>query len=252
MTRSMLFRKLPARALALALGLGAVRSAEAQTPAAPDDAWHFVVAPNLMGATLDGTALVKGQPLDIDVSSSQIFDHMDYGAMGLAAARKGDWGIVGDAVWVKLRVDNPMPPATFAPTIGLVSVAGVRRLSPYADATLGARWNHLGARIDLKAPAPIGLERTRDWVDPVVGVVLRTPADKRFHASLIADIGGFGVGSDITWQVFPTAGVRFASWASLEAGWRFLSTDYKTGKGSDRFEYGMLYQGPVVGLAFRF
>ena len=252
MTRSKLFRSLPARALALALGLAAARSAEAQTQPAPDDAWHFVLAPYLMGATLDGTALVKGQPLDIDASTSQIFDHMSYGAMGMAAARKGDWGVVADAVWVKLSVDNPMPPATFEPTIGLVSLAGVRRLSSFADATLGVRWNHLGARIDLKAPAPMRLERTRDWVDPVVGVVLRTPAGRRFHASLIADVGGFGVGSDITWQVFPTAGVRLADWASLEAGWRFLSADYKTGQGADRFEYDMLYQGPVVGVAFRF
>ena len=32
----------------------------------------------------------------------------------------------------------------------------------------------------------------------------------------------------------------------------FLSVDYKTGEGADRFEWNILYQGPVVGFAFRF
>jgi hypothetical protein len=60
------------------------------------------------------------------------------------------------------------------------------------------------------------------------------------------------VGSDVTWQVFPSVGVRLSKRVSMEAGWRFLSTDYKTGEGADRFEYDILYQGPVVGFAFRF
>jgi hypothetical protein len=239
---------------AAALSAGLAVPAQAQSPAAPPsgDSWELTVAPYLMGAAIDGTTLIKGQSLDVDVSASDIFDNLDLGLMGMAAARKGHWGVVVDAVYVSLDVASEMPPAEFEPTIALFSIQGVRRLSDYADATLGARWNHLNAVIDLKAPVPMNLEKSRNWVDPVVGVVLRTPAAGRFHATLIADVGGFGIGSDFTWQVFPTVAVRLAKWASVEAGWRFLSVDYETGEGAARFAYDVLYQGPVVGFAFRF
>jgi hypothetical protein len=241
-------------ALVLAAAALCAAPAVAQSPASPPtgDGWEFTVAPYLMGASIDGTSFIKGQSLDVDVSASDIFDHLDLGLMGMAAARKGNWGIVADAVYVSLDVPSEMPPADFKPTIALFSLQGVRRLNDYADATLGVRWNHLNAVIDLKAPVPMRLERSRNWVDPVVGVVLRTPGERRFHGTLIADVGGFGIGSDFTWQLFPTVGVRLAKWASLEAGWRFLGVDYKTGEGADRFEYDVLYQGPVVGFAFRF
>jgi hypothetical protein len=241
-------------ALALAAVALCAAPARAQSPSAPPagEGWEFTLAPYLMGAAIDGSAVIKGQPLDVDVSASDIFDHLDLGLMGMAAARKGNWGIVTDAVFVSLDVPSERPPADFEPTIALFSVQGVRRLSGYADVTLGARWNHLDAAIDLKAPVPMRLERSRNWVDPVVGVVLRMPGEGRFHGTLIADVGGFGIGSNLTWQVFPTVGVRLAKWASIEAGWRFLGVDYETDEARDRFEYDVLYKGPVVGLAFRF
>ena len=229
-------------------------TAHAQSPSAPPsgDGWEFTVAPYVMGASLDGTTTVMGRDADVDVTAGDIFDHMKFGAMGMAAARKGNWGVVADAVWVNLEIDSPMPPATFKPTIALISAAAVRRLNDNVDVTLGARWNHVNAQVDLLAPVPMSVEKSHDWVDPTVGVVLRTPGKGRFHGTLIADVGGFGLGSDLSWQVFPTAGVQLSKGVSLEAGWRFLSVDYETGEGRDHFKYDMLYTGPVVGFTFKF
>lgn len=243
-----------AGAVLAALTLAGAASARAQSASpSSDEGWQFTVAPYLMGASLDGTVSVNGREAEADVSANDVFDHMDAGFMGMFAARKGNWGLVADVVFVKLDVPSEMPPADFKPTIGIYSLAGVRRLAPWADVTLGARWNRLNAVIDLKPPMPpVHVDKTRDWVDPVVGVVLRTPLERRLHATLIADVGGFGIGSDITWQVFPTAGVRLAKWASFDAGWRFLKVDYETGEGASRFSYDMLYQGPVAGFTFRF
>lgn len=236
------------RVLTLALaGLAGASSAPAQS-----DRWEVTLAPYLMGASIDGTAAVKGRESAVDVTANDIFDHLDLGFMGMAAARKGNWGVVADAVLVKLDVPSAMPPADFKPTIALFSVQGVRRLSDFADLTAGVRWNHLDAEIDLRAPVPMHLENSRDWVDPVVGVVLRTTGQGRLHGTLIADVGGFGAGSELTWQVFPTVGVQVSKRASIEAGYRWLSVDYETGSGAHAFEYDVLYQGPVVGFTFRF
>jgi hypothetical protein len=245
----------PARPFAAALVLaGLAVTARAQSPTAPPegDDWKFAVAPYLMGASLDGDAVLRGRPAKVDIGASDIFNHLDVGFMGMAAARKGDWGVVTDVVLVDLSVESQAPPADVSPSIGLFSVQGVRKLSDVADATAGVRWNRLEARIDFKAPISQRVEKTRDWVDPVVGIVLRTPGRHRVHATLIADVGGFGVGSDLTWQAFPSVGVNLGKHASLEGGWRFLSTDYKTGEGAERFEWDVLYQGPVVGFAFTF
>lgn len=66
------------------------------------------------------------------------------------------------------------------------------------------------------------------------------------------EIGGFGVGSKFTWQVFPTVGFKFTDRVSLELGYRWLDIDYSTGSGNERFAYDVLSQGPIGGLAFRF
>jgi hypothetical protein len=66
------------------------------------------------------------------------------------------------------------------------------------------------------------------------------------------EVGGFGVGSTFTWQVFPTLGFSLSKRASLELGYRWLDIDYKTGENTTLFKYDVLTQGPIVGFAFRF
>ena len=256
MTRNASYPRRSLVAAALLTSLLAVRPAAAQSPTAPPtgDDWECTLAAYLMGASLSGNAVVKGRENSVDISSSDIFEHLDFGFMGMAAARKGNWGVYGDAVFVALSVDGAVPPgipAEFKPTIALYSLSGVRRLSPWADATLGVRWNHVKGELAVPVAA-VNVEKTRDWFDPVAGVVLRTPGTGRFHGTLMADVGGFGVGSDLTWQVFPFVGVSLGKKLSFEAGYRWLKTDYKTGEGADRFEYDILYQGPVGGLTFKF
>jgi hypothetical protein len=242
-----------AAAAVLAIAAGS-SGAGAQTtdPGTTDQGWTFTLAPYLWGPWLDGTVVVKGLEAEADVSPSDIFEHTDIAGMMLFAARKGNWGIMDDVVWDDLSVDSDAPPADIQPALGIFTVQGMRRLSRFADLTFGARYNYLKAKIDFEPPIGVTVEKTRDWIDPIVGVVLQTPAGHRWHANLLADVGGFGVGSELTWQIAPTVGFDMAKWASLEFGYRVLSVEYETGDGSDRFEYDILYQGPVLGVAFRF
>jgi hypothetical protein len=66
------------------------------------------------------------------------------------------------------------------------------------------------------------------------------------------EIGGFGLGSTFTWQIFPTLGIKLTRSASIELGYRWLDLDYATGEGLSEFRYDVLTQGPVVGFGFRF
>lgn len=216
---------------------------------APSDDWDVLVAPYFMGASMSGTTAVRGREVDVDVSASDIFSNLQFGAMGLVVARKGNWGFGADAIWMALGTTVRETNVDF--NQGAFAFYGLRRLGSAADLMLGMRVNTLQGNLEFKT---LGLEVDQDktWVDPLVGLILRTPGERRVQLRVYSEIGGFGVGSDFTWQVFPTVGYRFSDRFSLEVGYRWLDVDYSTGDGNERFAYDVLTQGPVGGLAFRF
>jgi opacity protein-like surface antigen len=134
---------------------------------------------------------------------------------------------------------------------GAFAFYGLRRLSSAADLTFGLRVNTLQGKLTFKTLG-VGVSQDRTWVDPLVGVTLRTPREHRVRLQVYTEIGGFGAGSDFTWQVFPTLGIKLSDRVSLEAGYRWLDLDYAKGDGNERFAWDVLTQGPVGGLAFRF
>ncbi len=224
----------------------------AWTPAAaqvPSDEWDVTVAPYFMGAAMSGTTTVRGREVDVDVSASDIFSNLQFGAMGLVVARKGNWGLGGDAIWMALGTTVRNTNVDF--NQGAFSFYGLRRLGSAADLTIGLRVNTLQGKLQFKA---LGVDVSQDqtWVDPLVGLTLRSPSEHRVRLQVYTEIGGFGAGSDFTWQVFPTLGFKLSERFSLEVGYRWLDLDYEAGDGNERFAYDVLTQGPIGGFAFRF
>jgi opacity protein-like surface antigen len=79
----------------------------------------------------------------------------------------------------------------------------------------------------------------------VVGARLRAALWGKWFASLIGDVGGFGLSSDITWQAFAGVGYQISDRWLLQLGYRALGVDYRSN--GFRFEYG-----PLLGLGIRF
>jgi len=230
----------------LAVAAGAAGPAAAQS--AGDD-WDVTLAPYLMGTAQGGTMAVRGRELEVDLSASDIFSNLQFGAMGLLVARKGDWGFGADALWMALGRTVGNTNVDF--NQGAFAFYGLRRLSPAADLTFGLRVNTLQGRLEFKT---LGEKVSQDktWVDPIAGLILRTAAGRKAQLRVYGEIGGFGAGSDLTWQVFPTLGIHFSDRVSLELGYRWLDLDYSTGEGREQFAYDVLTQGPLAGVAFRF
>jgi hypothetical protein len=230
----------------------------AQAPAG--DAWKVTVVPYLLGAAMNGTAAVKGQDVTIDMSASDIFSNLQFGAMGLVVARKGVWGVGGDAIWMSLGANGTAPGPLGRVTgsadmsQGAFAFYGLRRLAPYADVFFGGRVNYLSTNLRINSPLQVrSVDGSKTWFDPLAGLQLRTPENgKRWHAQVYTEFGGFGVGSTFTWQIFPTVGVDLTKRASLEFGYRWLDIDYSSGENTTLFKYDVLTQGPVMGFAFRF
>ena len=249
-------RKLSTLVFAFVLCVASAGPAVAQSSAG--DGWHGTIAPYFLGASMNGTTAVLGQELDVNMSASDILSNLQFGAMGFAVARKGSWGVGGDAIWMALGANGTSPgPLGITGSAdmnqGAFAFYGLRRLGPAADVFFGGRVNTVQANVRFNGPGQRSADGSKTWFDPLVGLQLHTPdTGKRWHAQVYAEIGGFGVGSTFTWQIFPTVGVNLAKWASLEFGYRWLDIDYSSGENTTLFKWDVLTQGPVVGFGFKF
>ncbi|MDX2463603.1 MAG: hypothetical protein QNK31_03750 [Porticoccus sp.] len=76
---------------------------------------------------------------------------------------------------------------------------------------------------------------------------------EKWHVILKVDIGGFGVGSNFTWNLQGGFIWDATDYLSLVFEYRALSVDYSTGQVGtpNRFAYDTITHGPLFGLAFR-
>lgn len=85
-------------------------------------------------------------------------------------------------------------------------------------------------------------------MDPFVGLRARYDLSERWYLTGKADIGGFGVGSDLVWQAYAGLGFEFNQRVSAELGYKHFSVDYSGDRG---FEAGLDMSGAFVSLLIR-
>ena len=97
-----------------------------------------------------------------------------------------------------------------------------------------------------------GLSRTfslgKNWFDPYVGLAGRYNFSGPFYLIAKVDVGGFGVGSQLTWQGYGALGCQLSRRVYSEAGYRYLYVDYRHAG----FIYDTATRGAqvVVGIVF--
>jgi hypothetical protein len=110
--------------------------------------------------------------------------------------------------------------------------------------------------LDISGTRAIARSGVQQWIDPFVGARLRYYPGAGQEIALRGDIGGFGAGSQFSWQALATYNWFLCAHAGLTLdgylGWRALYVDRETGSGVSRYEFDVLQQGPVVGVTGRF
>lgn len=86
------------------------------------------------------------------------------------------------------------------------------------------------------------------WFDPIVGVRGQLNFTRWLFLAAQGDVGGFGAGSQIAWNVQTTLGVNFTRNVFGEIGYRYMYVDYSNGG----FLYNMNSYGLFSGLGVRF
>lgn len=262
------------------------------SPTAP----QFRVTPYAWLTNLNGDMTVRGQDVGIDASFIDIVQESDslMAFMLNAEMRKGPFSFYSDTVYANLTASNDTlgggglsPGLTISANADAEFQLFIQELGlmyelfrgpRFADGSqtaidlvAGGRYWNIQAELELGVtgggPLPPGLQPsgglaiadggTQDWFDPLIGLRARHQLGPGQELFARADVGGFGVGSDISWNL-----IAGYSWdcrcqvfgADMHGliGYRGLYADYSDGTGSDRFAWDMWVHGPAMAVSFKF
>jgi hypothetical protein len=249
--------------------LGAATPAAGQQPGAtatpPGDRWTVSLAPYLWLASMDGDAAVGGVQADVDVPFSDLLEDLSGGAMMLVDVEKGRFGVGVNGLFVRVSSDAEVGPIDIDATSdsGQLAIAPHYRLVEWQYGTsssgrplrlvvapeAGFRYTYMRTELEIRGGRTV--DGSESWVDPLIGSRIGLDLSDSWAIAGEANIGGFGVGSDFTWNVQAFVGYRttlFGQDTTFALGYRALSQDYDDGD----FEWDVTMHGPVLGVAVRF
>jgi|688.fasta_scaffold99743_3 hypothetical protein len=231
---------------------------EPQLITTTDSGWRIGTSMYVWTTRLDGDMTFRGVTVPVDVPFDKIFDNLKFTFMGLVEVRKGRWSLMTDLFYAKLEPSLSTERAdyesqieqfigNFAVFYNVVETSATR-----FDAYAGARvnWMETDVRVRGKVPGAADFDESAEktWIDPIIGFRIHQDLNEKWFIRALADIGGFGVSSDITWQAMASLGYRITDHASVGLGYRAVGTDY-TSSGTT---YDVISHGLLLGLEYRF
>ena len=249
-----------ARLVLLVLAAGGMAVARAQS--STDAQWHWRIEPYLMAANMSGTVGLDSLPdVSVDSTPSDIFSHLQIGAMVYAEARNSQWAFSSDFTYMKLAQDGQT-----GRLIGYARVtaeqlawelAALRRINPWLELGLAAQLNSIQSELNLSlntpgGPVPRDSKLTETWVDPSLVARTTFPFSQNWYLQGRFNVGGFDIGAKFYYQAQLYVGYHISDLLETSFGYRVIGADYESGSGADRFLYHVTTFGPVVRFAFNF
>jgi hypothetical protein len=267
----------PAVAIALVIGTSqqgsaadaAVQVADGQAIAGPS-AWALQVTPYLWATGLSGriSPFQAAPTIEVDKSFSDVMEHLNLGGFVNVWGRYDRFVVSADVMYVDTTEAHafgplpspggPLPPGTTIKadvdtTEFMANMqVGYRVLDMptfTVDALAGGRYWHIANDLTVSA---LGLSRSISedfaWIDPLVGARALFRITDRLSVLAQADIGGFGVSSDLTWSALATLNYTVSDHLSVSAGYKIMDVDFDRGG----YVFDARLQGPVVGATWRF
>lgn len=244
-------------------GTGGGGGADVSPPAeeaAPEDnseEWRLELAVYMWLSSITSTTDVGGKETTATTKFKDILDAVDFAGFTHFEAQRGKWGLFTELDFVKISAANDvrlkMMPLISVNTAGSLKETmlelGVLRSFDRErvgfDALAGARY--FSFVTDAKF-GPIDNSMTKDWIDPFFGGRLRFKLSEKWGASIRGDVGGFGLGSELTTNAAATLGYRISDRYSVGVGYRYLRIEDDAG----RMELTSETYGPTLGMAIRF
>lgn len=253
----------------LPTGAGAAEPAPAGGRMA--DGWTVIVSPYAWAASLVGDGALAGFETDVDIPFSDVFRHLDFVMMGNVEATNGRWGVYVDGQYVRTSQDEDVLDHEIGLEITTTTLSAGAFFTAYerdlggdtvfgeartwsVEPTAGLRWTKLKATVEGLGTHT---RKSADWIDPFIGLRTNLDLDERWNVFAETDVGGFGLGSDLSVNAQAYLGYRtflFDQPTIIRAGYRVLYQDYDTDDftGTSKFEWDVTQHGPVIGLSVLF
>jgi hypothetical protein len=240
---------------AAAIAVVAAGAAHAQ-----DNAWTFEGKLYLWLPTTEATVQTPFGSATAELSVSDALEALDFGFMGGLEARNGPWSLMGDLVYFDLTQDSQTPfGALFSKIDVATQIGALTGVAAYEVAStpnvaldIGAGFRAWTLSADVTLEPGLLSRNSRSWsdswVDPIVAIRARFKFDEQWFGTIYLDGGGFGVGSESTFNAIATVGYRINERWAVGGGWRYLEFDRDEGANSIE----MQFTGPVFGATYTF
>ena len=225
--------------------------ARAGEPAEPT----FAVRPYLWAAGIVGDMSADSSGgTGVAAEFDGLLDHLDGGLLLASEARLDDnVRLLGDFVWVSLAGDDTRP-VLGTPVQGDLDVIEGQLALAYGadfgsdlhfDLLAGLRLFGLDARL---ASGAIDAESSETLLDPLVGMRGNVRLAEDWRLLLYADAGGFGAGTELSYQVAAIVDYAISDRIAVALGYRQLGLDVD----EPHLVFDGAIGGPLLGLEIRF
>ena len=198
------------------------------------------MSPYLWFPGVHGTIGALNRTASIHVSATDLLSHFRFGLMGFVEPRYNRVVLPVDVIWVRLGENNALPGVLgsitanvkgsmfiLAPKIGY-RIVNQEKIK--IDALTGFRYWHFGESLSF-TPSILGLNfsRSQNWVDPLVGGKIEMALSPKISVIAAGDVGGWGTGSQLEYQIVGALGYQVKPTWTLSAGYRYLAVNYRNG-----------------------
>ena len=217
--------------------------------------WKFRLSPYGWFAGFKGdVAGIPGfPPTYVDISPSEALEDSELAVMAMFEGKKDGRGFLIDFMYSDTKSEDAIAgPITLTSRTKttIVSDAYLHELynedQSVVDAFGGIRYWNIDSHLSLIGP---GAGHTESWVDPLVGIKGRTAlGDTNFYTSAGVSLGGFGMNSDLFYDLNINLGYQWSDSIGTTIGYRLYDLDYE----DDGFVYDVRQEGWVIGLTWSF
>lgn len=227
--------------------------------------WTFTFTPYAWIPTVTGSIKIDEAELPIEASVADLLKNSDRAGVFLGALeiRYKKLGVYGDSTYLSLGFDKRLPISgleintdtefifvDFGVTYRVLE-GEPQTTQPWTiDLLAGGRYSSQEYKLALTGvPGKIKIDKA--WLDPLIGGRVALDMTRRWRIILHGDVGGFGVGSDISAQGKGTIGYRFFPGnfeLELSAGYRALYQNVTQSGGVSTLDFDATIHGPLIGL----
>jgi hypothetical protein len=215
------------------------------------DKWQFTISPYLWVASIYGNTGADGVDSGIDTGYTFLsLDNLEGAFFVTASASKGRWAIQTDVVLLKFGDNFTVGPLATEINLdgSVLELSAAYRPGSFEHTELIFGVRQVSLEIDISlTPGPQGIQK-ENWLDPLIGIRHIRPLGERWRAIFRADLGGFGVSSDLTFNAIVGADFNMTKHSSLFLGYRYLTLDFS----EDDFLADLTADGFALGVEFSF